>query len=290
MTSSNARASGGSVSGDVKIAVVAARTIVGTAANIGSSDPSTHPRGPLVDWSPLCGLIAHATNALVNVVDPVTMQSVQVLDGGGRRSPVTRVRWARAPTPRHPADRMTLASADAAGNIVIWNVKAGEAKCTLSEAGSGKSSAAVADMEWLDNRWDSAGHLLAALHAPFTFVLWDTATGARVWRKAYAETVQGFDFDPFNAANVAFRCVECVLFVDDFHPWKAPTSAGKKFYVVGPPVAASEASASPARQPEVTSPGFAQSPLSGGPAEDKGKAARTKIKRFMKDLVSVQFL
>ena len=37
--------------------------------------PARH--GPLVDWSPLCGLIAHASNALVNVVDPVTMQSVQ---------------------------------------------------------------------------------------------------------------------------------------------------------------------------------------------------------------------
>ena len=175
MTSSNARAGGGG-SCDVKIAMVATRTIVGAAANSGTSDPTAPPRGPLVDWSPLCGLIAHASNALVNVVDPVTMQSVQVLDGG--RSPVTRVRWARAPTPRHPADRMTLASADTAGNIVVWNVKAGEAKCTLSDGG-GKNSA-VADMEWLDDRWDSAGHLLAALHAPFAFTLWDTASGVKV--------------------------------------------------------------------------------------------------------------
>ena len=73
MTSSNVRAAGG----DVKIAVVATRTIVGAAANSGTSDPTAPPRGPLVDWSPLCGLIAHASNALVNVVDPVTMQSVQ---------------------------------------------------------------------------------------------------------------------------------------------------------------------------------------------------------------------
>ena len=106
-----------------------------------------------------------------------------------------------------------------------------------------------------------------------------------MWRKTYAETVQGFDFDPFNAANVAFRCLECVLFVDDFHPSRAPTSSGKKFFVVGP---SAETTASPMRQPtEVTSPGFAQSPMSAaGGAEDKGKAARTKIKRFMKDLVS----
>ena len=75
----------------------------------------------------------------------------------------------------------------------------------------------------------------------------------QVWRKTYAETVQGFDFDPFNAANVAFRCLECVLFVDDFHPTRAPTSSGKKFFVVGP---SAETTASPMRQPtEVTSPG-----------------------------------
>ena len=46
-----------------------------------------------------------------------------------------------------------------------------------------------------------------------------------------------------------------------------------------------EANSSPAR--EITSPGFAPTPSSGagGLPEDKGKAARTKIKRFMKDLV-----
>ena len=155
MTSNSVR--GGGSGGDVKIAVVAARTIVGSAAAPDHSSAPQPRAGPLVDWSPLCGLVANASNALVNVVDPVTMQSVQVLDrGGGRgRSPVTRVRWARAPTPRHPADRMTLAAADASGNIVVWNVKAGEAKCTLSDAG-GRSST-VAHMEWLDTRSDPRG-------------------------------------------------------------------------------------------------------------------------------------
>ena len=71
MTSSNVRAGG-----DVKIAVVATRTIVGAAA-VSDHSAAQHRNGPLVDWSPLCGLIAHASNALVNVVDPVTMQSVQ---------------------------------------------------------------------------------------------------------------------------------------------------------------------------------------------------------------------
>ena len=86
MTSNSVR--GGGSGSDVKIAVVAARTIVGSAASL---DPTQQPRGPLVDWSPLCGLVAHASNALVNVVDPVTMQSMQVLDRSGGRLPETRV-------------------------------------------------------------------------------------------------------------------------------------------------------------------------------------------------------
>ena len=48
MTSGNARAGGigggGGGGGDVKIAVVATRTIVGMAANSGASDPSAQPR------------------------------------------------------------------------------------------------------------------------------------------------------------------------------------------------------------------------------------------------------
>jgi WD40 repeat protein len=125
------------------------------------------------------------------------MRVFQVLDR--HRSPVTRLCWCKSPTPKHPADRLTLASADATGAIVVWNVKSGEVKATMQE---GKS---VSHMEWLDGRFEGSGHLLAALHPPFAFVLWDTATGEKVWRKTYTETLQGFDFDPFDANRIAFR-------------------------------------------------------------------------------------
>lgn len=112
---------------------------------------------------------------------------------------VTKVLWCKAPTPKHPADKMTLASADVNGHIIIWNVKVislaqtlfsamsrpvgfltrslqtGEVKVTMQE-----NSRAVQEMQWLDGRWDGSGHLLAALHPPFTFVLWDTSNGAQV--------------------------------------------------------------------------------------------------------------
>ena len=39
------------------------------------------------------------------------------------RASVTQIRWNRAPTFKHVADRLTLASADTTGTILIWNVK-----------------------------------------------------------------------------------------------------------------------------------------------------------------------
>ena len=77
-----------------------------------------------IDWSATSGLVALGSNVLVVVVDPVTLQVVQVLDK--HRSSVVRVSWCKIPTSKHPADRLTLASSDATGHIVIWNVKSGE--------------------------------------------------------------------------------------------------------------------------------------------------------------------
>ena len=63
----------------------------------------------------------------------------------------------------------------------------------------------VSEMSWLDGKTEHSGHLLAALHPPFSFILWNTSTGEKVWKKTYTETLQGFDFDPFDASRVAFR-------------------------------------------------------------------------------------
>ena len=124
------------------------------------------------DWSASCGLLAYASHALVVVADPVTLQHVQVLDR--HRSPVCQISWCRAPTPKHPADRMTLASGDAAGTVIVWNVKTGEVKAVMQEG-----NRAVQAMAWMDGRVDGTGHLLAALHPPFSFVLWDTSNGTK---------------------------------------------------------------------------------------------------------------
>ena len=98
-----------------------------------------------------------------------------------------------------------------------------------------------------------------------------------MWKKTYAETLQGFDFDPFDCTRIAFRCIECILFIDDFSHTRTPTSGGKKFYVVGPN------RGSPVRDGGVM--GGAGAGDGASSQDDKGKAARTRIKRLMKEFV-----
>ncbi len=232
------------------IAPVAPRTVTGACH-------ATNSRA--VDWSASCGLVAFASNCLVVLVDPVSLQVAQTLDK--HRSLVTKVQWLRALTQRHAADRLTLASADSAGHVVVWNAKSGEAKAVLRDG-----SRPVHELEWADGRVENTGHLLLALHPPATLVLWDTASGSKVWRKTYAETLLGFDFDPFDTSRMAFRCQECILFSDDFSYSRGPGGSGKKFYVLGP------SRDSPTKTAVDT-------------VEEKGKRARIKIKRLMKEFV-----
>jgi len=179
----------------VDVPSVTTRTISGHCC-VTSNSGLLRPGGGVasVDWSAQCGLVAYAGGHVVVVVDPSTLQVVQTLEAPSPTSAVLRVAWSRAPTSKHAADRLTLASADAAGRIVIWSVKSGEIRSILREG----SERPVADLRWLDGRVDNSAHLLAALHPPFSLVLWDTATGAQVWKRTYAETLQGFDLDPFN--------------------------------------------------------------------------------------------
>ena len=49
------------------------------------------------------------------------------------KTSVTRLKWSKAWSKRHVAHEMMLASADASGRILIWNVKSGEMKTQLIE-------------------------------------------------------------------------------------------------------------------------------------------------------------
>jgi len=172
---------------------VTTRTIVG---HCGQASNSTRSGSSVLDWSAQAGLVAYAGGHLVVVADPVTLQIVQTLEAPPPASLVHKVCWSRSPTARHAADRLTLASADASGRVIVWSAKSGEIRTVLTHG-----DRPAADMRWLDGRFDASGHLLAVLHPPFSLVLWDTASGTQVWKRSYAETLQSFDLDPFDPSR-----------------------------------------------------------------------------------------
>ena len=61
-------------------------------------------------------------------------------------------------------------------------------------------------MEWLENH-DGSDHLLAALHPPYSLVLWDTKHSSKVWKKSYTESLSSFQFDPFHYNQMACKYI-----------------------------------------------------------------------------------
>ena len=114
------------------------------------------------------------------------------------------------------------------GHIIVWDVVSGDAVSRLQDGNQ-----PVQQLSWLEPGLEKTDHLLLAVHPPNHAVLWNTQTGARVWKKSYPETILGFDFDPFDHQKIVFRCPDCLLFVNDFHPVKCPQREGKRFFVMG---------------------------------------------------------
>jgi WD40 repeat protein len=99
---------------------------------------------------------------------------------------------------------LRLASADASGRIIVWDVSQG---ISLSDFADG--SKPVLDLHWLWTQ-DASHDLLAALHAPSSLVLWNADTGIKLWKKTFQETLICFAFDPFSPAKVTRTCCDWV--------------------------------------------------------------------------------
>jgi len=63
--------------------------------------------------------------------------------------------------------------------------------------------------------------------------LWDSGSGAQVWKKTFNDTIRGFDMDPFDDSRILLRCVDSIFFIPDFSTTKCPSGNGKKFLVPG---------------------------------------------------------
>jgi len=80
-----------------------------------------------VDWSR--GLVAYGCQCYVVVVSPRSLELVQTLDE--HHAPITAVQWSRQThTATVAQNELLLASADASGAIVVWNVRSALGACT----------------------------------------------------------------------------------------------------------------------------------------------------------------
>ncbi|XP_052225390.1 WD repeat-containing protein 11-like isoform X2 [Dreissena polymorpha] len=187
---------------------------------------STQNKG-VIDWG-WQGFVAYGCNNHVVVVDPKTVQVIQVLNR--HKSSVVKVKWSRENYAHDLGSpySLRLASADTSGNIIVWDVAQGEPK---SECCDGNKP--ILGMEWLP--WqDASRDLLVALHPPYAVILWNADTGTKLWKKTYTEALCSLALDPFCFRNVAFLGQDSIVFIDDFSITKTPSSNGKKFYISSP--------------------------------------------------------
>ncbi|XP_033632855.1 WD repeat-containing protein 11-like isoform X3 [Asterias rubens] len=181
------------------------------------------------DWG-WQSLMAYGCHSSVVVVDTKAVQVIQTLEK--HKSTVVKVRWARE-NYHHTIDApymLRLASADAGGQIIVWDVKDASERASFSEG-----TKPVLDLEWLSTQ-DASHDLLVALHPPYSIVLWNADTGIKLWKKTFTDSIVSMTFDPFEPSNIALLGNDCILFVNDFSINKSPSSNGRKFYITTPVV------------------------------------------------------
>ncbi|XP_062436309.1 WD repeat-containing protein 11 isoform X1 [Rhea pennata] len=185
------------------------------------------PNRGAADWG-WQGLIAYGCHSLVLIVDASTAQTLQVLER--HKANVVKVKWAKENYHHNIGSpySLRLASADATGKIIVWDVATGTARCEIQE-----HAKPIQDMQWLWNQ-DASRDLLLAVHPPNYIVLWNADTGTKLWKKSYAENILSFSFDPFDPSHLALLTSEGIVFISDFSPSKAPASSGKKVYISSP--------------------------------------------------------
>uniref|UniRef100_A0A2C9KHQ4 Uncharacterized protein n=1 Tax=Biomphalaria glabrata TaxID=6526 RepID=A0A2C9KHQ4_BIOGL len=179
------------------------------------------------DWG-WQGYLAYGCQNLVTVVDPRTVQVIQVLDK--HKGVVTQVKWAHEQY-HHDLNSpytLRLASSDTLGHIIVWDVGMGVVRSSFEDGNK-----PILGLQWLSNQ-DACRDLLVCLHPPYSLIVWNADTGTKLWKKSYTENLLSFTFDPFNSKNLAFLGQDSILFVSDFTINKSPSSNGKKFYISNP--------------------------------------------------------
>ena len=138
--------------------------------------------------------------------------------------------------------------------------------------------------------FDHSEKYLIAIHPPNSIVVWDSTTGAKLWKKTYNEQLIAMDADPFDPNRLACNfywdilqifnsynkylilvvCPDCILLVEDFNLFSCPSSNGRKFYISSPKTASTPST------PSVSFP----SSIAG--STDR---SRDRLRKLMRDII-----
>jgi WD40 repeat protein len=144
-------------------------------------------------------LLAYGCNFVVVIVDPVAVQHVQCLNK--HKAAVSRVRWQnnRKCSSLTNPNRMLLASSDLQGTILVWDAHSIQPVSAFQDGNK-----PILGLEWVPH-YDETENYVAALHPPYSLVIWDALSGNKVWKKSYTESLIAMDFDPFSANRMACK-------------------------------------------------------------------------------------
>ncbi|XP_063687874.1 WD repeat-containing protein 11-like isoform X2 [Bolinopsis microptera] len=173
-----------------------------------------------LDWGPQ-GLIAYGSHNSVAVVHVESLQLLQVL--AAHNFNVSTVKWC-GHNPYHnllvPVS-LLLASGDKSGRVIVWEALSGRKVNELIEA---TRTSGNVTMSWVPNTF-----FLIVLLPPHNVVLWNAASGTRIWKQTFVDPMYSFSLDPFDESRLVLVSDNSLIFVNDLDLCKTPNSHPKKY-------------------------------------------------------------
>ncbi|KAL5111771.1 WD repeat-containing protein 11 [Taenia crassiceps] len=119
-----------------------------------------------------------------------------------------------------------LASADASGRIVVWNVASATPLAEAFESNGG-----VCGMHWIPDQ-DVSRDLLLVLHTDNKLILWNAQTCTPLWKKTYPYKINSMSLDPFSSHNIILQGLNHFILVNDLSWNSSPETLGKQIFVL----------------------------------------------------------
>jgi len=183
-----------------------------------------------IDWNHH-GLLAYGCQSTIVVLDTQSFSVLQCMEKHFEQ--ITRIKWSPDNFYHNIDDayNLKLASADSSGNILVWDVYKSSVQCEFRDGNK-----PISDMIWYSSEVNP--QLLLVIHSPNIVNLWNTQTGAKIWRIAYEyerqrepEMFSHIIQDPFCHSRVILLGQTSLTFIEDFSPTNTPSGQSRRFYI-----------------------------------------------------------